>query len=116
MENIIVFVLLTIIVLIALRTTIKRFKGRGGCCSGGIYKPKKKKLKTVVQQKTFYVSGMHCEHCKNRIEDSINSIPGVSATVKLKKNQVLVKYEIPVDDTFIINQIKKSGYTVTSVL
>ena len=35
MENIIVIVLLVIIVLFALRATIKRLKGKGGCCSGG---------------------------------------------------------------------------------
>ena len=36
MENIIVIVLLVIIVLFALRATIKRLKGKGGCCSGAI--------------------------------------------------------------------------------
>ena len=41
---------------------------------------------------------------------------GVSATVNLKKNQVLVEYETPVDDASIINQIDEMGYTVTSVL
>ncbi len=116
MENVVVFVLLAIIVLIALRATIKRFKSKGGCCSGGDYKPKKKKLKTVIQKKTFYVSGMHCEHCRNRIEESINRIAGVSATVNLKKNRVLVEYETLVDDAFIIRQIEKLGYTVMSVL
>ena len=112
MENIIVIVLLVIIVLFALRATIKRLKGKGG----GGYKPKKKKLKTVIEKKTFYVKGMHCEHCKNRIEESVNCIAGVSATVNLKKNQVLVEYETPVDDTSIINQIEKLGYAVMSVL
>ena len=116
MENIIVVVLLVIIVLVALRATIKRLKGKGGCCSGVGYKPKKKKLKTVIEKKTFYVNGMHCEHCKNRIEESVNCIAGVSATVNLKKNQVLVEYETPVDDASIINQIDEMGYTVTSVL
>ena len=67
-------------------------------------------------EKTFYVSGMHCEHCKNRIEEAVNCIVGVSATVNLKKNQVLVEYETPVDDASIINQIDEMGYTVTSVL
>ena len=116
MENVIVFVLLAIIVLIALSATIKRLKSKGGCCSGGDYKLKKKKLKTVIQEKTFYVKGMHCEHCKNRIEESVNHIAGVSATVNLKKNQVLVEYETLVDDTSIINQIEKLGYVVMSVL
>ena len=113
MENIIVVVLLVIIVLFALRATIKRLKGKGGCCSGGGYKPKKKQLKTVIEKKSFYVKGMHC---KNRIEESVNRIAGVSATVNLKKNQVLVEYETPVDDASIINQIEKLGYTVMSVL
>ena len=116
MENIIVIVLLVIIVLFALRATIKRLKGKGRCCSGGGYKPKKKKLKTVIEKKTFYVKGMHCEHCKNRVEEAVDCIAGVSATVNLKKNQVLVEYETPVDDTSIINQIEKLGYVVMSVL
>ena len=53
MENIIVIVLLVIIVLFALRATIKRLKGKGGCCSCGDYKLKKKKLKTVIEKKHF---------------------------------------------------------------
>ena len=116
MENVIVFALLVSIVLIALHSTIKRLKSKGGCCSGSDYKPKKKKLKTVVQKKVFYVNGMHCKHCKNRIEEAINRMEGVCATVNLKKKQVLVEYEAPLDDTSIINQIEKMGYTVMSVL
>lgn len=36
----------------------------GGCCGGGGYRPRKKKLFRTIYQKRFRVDGMHCENCK----------------------------------------------------
>lgn len=55
MENFIIICLLIIAVGLAIIPTIRHFKGHGGCCGGSSYKPKKKKLKRVIQKKTFKV-------------------------------------------------------------
>ena len=86
MENFIIICLLIIAVGLAIIPTIRHFKGHGGCCGGSSYKPKKKKLKRVIQKKTFKVEGMHCEHCVQSVTDSLNRIDGVSARVDLNKS------------------------------
>ncbi len=43
MGDIVIVALLLIIIAIAIVPTIKHFKGQGGCCGGGSYKPKKRK-------------------------------------------------------------------------
>lgn len=98
---------------IGIRSMIKHFKGQGGCCGGSDYKPKKKKLKNILYTKTFTVMGMHCDHCRNRVEEVVNDIKGVAGKVDLKKEELTVSYAEDVDDELIKARIKKAGYTVT---
>lgn len=111
MQNYGIIAIIFIITVIAIRSSIKHFKGQGGCCGGGDYKPKKKKLPNILYKKTFKVSGMHCEHCKNKVEEAINDIKGVSGKVNLKKGELIVSYAEEVEDTVIISKIEKIGYT-----
>ena len=64
MTDIIIIAIVIVIAAIGIRSTIKHFRGQGGCCGGGGYKPRKKKLKNILYTKTFTVDGMHCDHCK----------------------------------------------------
>ena len=48
MENYIIIAILVLVVGIGIASAIKHFKGQCGCCGGGNYKPKKKKLKNVL--------------------------------------------------------------------
>lgn len=110
MEDVIIVLGLLVIAGLAVRPTIKHFRGNGGCCGGGDYKPPKKKLGRIVEKKIFRVEGMHCEHCSRRVEEAVNEIAGVSARVKLKKGIVVISYEKPVDDMTIMQRIEKAGY------
>ncbi len=112
MQNYIIIAVIAVIAVIALRSTIKHFKGQGGCCGGSGYKPKKKKLSHVKYQKTFQVEGMHCDHCKNRVEEIVNDISGVAGKVDLKKGLLTVSYEKDVDDSIIKARIERVGYKV----
>lgn len=115
MENSIVIGILIIVVFISIRSTVKHFAGRSGCCGGGGYRPKKKKLAKVIYQKTFHVEGMHCEHCKIRVEEVVNDIKGVAGKVNLKKGELMVAYGEAVDDELIKSRIEKAGYHVTEM-
>lgn len=84
----------------------------GGCCSSSGYKLKSKKLSNVLYQKTFQVEGMHCEHCKNRVEEVVNDIKGVAGKVDLKKGELTVSYTEDVADELIKAKIARAGYTV----
>ena len=114
MENIIIVAVMLILAAVGIYSTVKHFRGKGGCCGGGGYKPKKKKLSHVIAEKTFQVEGMHCEHCKNRIEEIVNDISGVAGKVDLKKGLLTISYAEAVDDEAIKERIEKAGYRVLS--
>lgn len=115
MENYIIIVILVLAVGFGIGSTIKHFKGQGGCCSGGNYKPKRKKLKNVLYQKIFKVEGMHCDHCKNRVEEVVNDMKGIAGKVNLKKGEITVFYGEKVADEVIKARIKKAGYGVIGI-
>lgn len=115
MENFIIIAILAVVMLIGIRSSIKHFKGEGGCCGGGSTTVKKKKLKNVIGTKTVVIEGMSCEHCKNRVEQRINDIDGVAAKVNLKKKQAIISMEKAVSDEQIRSVIKKAGYEVIEI-
>ena len=112
MENYIIIGIIAIIIIIAILSSVKHFKGEGGCCGGGSYKPKRKKLSGIKYTKKFKVGGMHCEHCKNRVEEAVNDIKGVAGRVDLKKGELTVSYAEDVYDEIIKAKIERAGYTV----
>lgn len=115
MENIIIIFVIAIIAAIGVRSTVRHFKGQGGCCGGSSYKPKKKKLAQTIYQKSFRVDGMHCENCKKRVEEVVNDIKGVAGRVNLGKGELTVAYEEDVEDELIMSRIRKAGYIVTEI-
>ena len=117
MENVIIIGIIMILIVVGIHSGRKHFKGEGGCCGGGSapVKSKPKKLQTGIAKKRVIVEGMTCEHCKNRVEKSINDIEGVAATVNLKKKEVLVSLEKHVSDEQIREAIEKAGYQVIEI-
>lgn len=116
MQNVIIIGIIGVLAIIGIRSSIKHFKGEGGCCGGGSsVKRKRKKLKTVIAKKTVVIEGMTCEHCKNRVENRINEIDGAAAKVNLKKKEAVIFLEKEVSDDQIRKVIEKSGYEVISI-
>lgn len=115
MGNIIIVAIIVIMLGFGVRSSIKHFKRQGGCCGGSTYKPRKKKLSNVLYKKLFYVSGMHCENCKNRVLEAINDIEEAAASVNLKKGTVTVSYAKDIDDETVKAKIEHAGYSVTKI-
>lgn len=111
MENVIIIIIVLLVLALGIGEVIKHFKGQGGCCGGGSYKPKTKNLTGVLYEKTFHVEGMHCEHCKRRVEEAVNDMKGVAGKVNLKKGELTVLYAEEVDDALIRERIERAGYT-----
>jgi len=113
MENDLIIGILVIAVGFGIYSSVRHFKGEGGCCGGGSYRPRKKKLSKIRYQKIFLVDGMHCDHCKNRVEEIVNDMDGIAGKVNLKRGELIVSYEKSVDDDAIRARIERAGYTVT---
>ena len=109
----VVLVLLTLCVCFGIRSYAKKLRQGGGCCGGGDYKPRKKKLSHVAGQKTFQVEGMYCEHCKVRVEEAVNDIKGAAGKVDLKKGLLTVSYAESLDEEQVKQKVERAGYHLT---
>ena len=116
MADFVIAGIVIILIIIGIRSSVKHFKGEGGCCGGGSsVKVKRKKLKQVVKQRTVIIEGMTCEHCKARVESRLNSLDGVSANVNLKRKTAVVSMEKDVQDEEIKKAIENAGYEVVKI-
>lgn len=62
-------------------------------------------------KKLIEIEGMHCEHCKKKVEDTLYSIPEVEeATVNLYKKNAKITLNEEVDDILIANLINNAGH------
>lgn len=113
MTDYLILGVIAVAVMIGLISTARHFKGQGGCCGGGGYRPKRKKLKHIQYQKTFLIQGMHCDHCKARVEEVVNDIPGVAGQADYKKGELKISYEKEVPDDLIRSRLHRAGYPVT---
>lgn len=117
MENYIIVGILLVVIVLALYSSRKHFKGEGGCCGGGgEVKTKKKKLsEPVVAVKVIHIEGMHCEHCKNRVERQINELDGAAARVDLKKKTAVVSMSREISDEELKAAVEAGDYQVTGI-
>ena len=116
MTDFVIAGILIILIIIGIRSSVKHFKGEGGCCGGGSsVKVKRKKLKQVVKQRTVIIEGMTCEHCKARVESRLNELDGVSAKVNLKRKTAVVSMEKNIEDEVIKKAVENAGYEVIEI-
>lgn len=116
MDNVIIVAILILVIGIGIRYTMKHFRHESGCCGGGTYKARKKKLDKVICKKTFGVDGMSCQHCVNRVQEAVNDIDEAAGVVNLKKGVVVVSMSYEISDEVIIGAIERYGYKVTGVV
>ena len=62
-------------------------------------------------KKIVAVEGMHCEHCAASVEKAVSAVAGVSgAKVNLKKKNVTVSMDQPVDNALLAKAIEEAGF------
>ena len=64
----------------------------------------------VVEPQTLQIEGMTCNACVNSVERSLNSIPGVSATVNFAAETAHVLVPTDLSKKVLINAVEKAGY------
>lgn len=113
----ITIVILLLIVLFALRSSWKHLKGQGGCCGGGDApkKVKKQKLSHIEAVKKIKIEGMTCAHCRQRVENALNTLNQVNAKVDLDAGEAVVKLGESVSDETLRAAVERAGYKVGSI-
>ncbi len=115
MADAIILIVVVVLVLIALRSSIRHFKGEGGCCGGEKVPKQSKKLTGVSCRKRILIEGMHCENCRNSVERSINRLEGASAEADLVKKQAIVSMEREIEDEKLKKAVEDAGYQVIGI-
>lgn len=116
MGNVIILAILLVMVVLAVNSGRKHFKGSGGCCGGGGEERPHKKLEApAVGQRVLSVEGMHCESCQARIEKAIDRLDGVVCKTNLRKKTATVTFSQPVSDDTLKEIVEKLGYRVTEI-
>lgn len=116
-----IIVLIVIVLLIfALKGTLKHFKGESPCCGGGFGLIKTEIEEKVldhpaIDKKTVKISGMHCEHCVKSVTEAIDKIEGASAKVNLKKEEAVVSYDREIDDDDLKKAVEEAGFKVVDI-
>ncbi len=116
MGNVIILAILLVMVVLAVNSGRKHFKGSGGCCGGGgEERPHKKLEEPAIGQRVLGVEGMHCESCQARIEKAIDRLDGVVCKTNLRKKTATVTFSQPVSDDTLKEIVEKLGYRVTEI-
>lgn len=87
----------------------------GGSCRGGCREKGRTQTGPAIARKTIRISGMHCDHCAQSVEDRLNQIEGVSASVDYKKGCASVSLDRMVEESTLIHAVEEEGFTVDSV-
>ena len=116
-SNLIIILILGFLLFFSVKSAISHFRGEGSCCGVGSrdVKVKTKKLGTVVSTKVIKIDGMHCEHCYARVHNTLNSMDGVSAKIRGKKGEAVIRLEKEIDDSVLMKVIDDLGYTAVSI-
>ena len=118
MGNYIIIGLVIVIIYFAVQSVIKR--GKNGCCGGGSCSVHE--VKAEDQDRSHYpfkavvtVEDMHCENCKKKVENALNAISGVWATVDLSSHTAEVRMKEEHSEEELREHINKAGYGVSKV-
>ena len=116
MENYIIIGVLVLIVVIALLRAKKHFNGGGFCGSGGNTIRLKKTLDgPKLGEKVLTIEGMTCENCEIRVENALNRLDHVAASVRWRKKTAVVAYSAEVSDEALKAAVERLGYKVTDI-
>ncbi len=121
MADVIILIIVAIVLIFAVRSSMRHFSGKGDCCGGssGLIdqtKPEKKKLDgPVLGTRVIKIAGMHCDNCVRSVTEAIDRIDGASAKVNLKKETAVVSYDKELDDEALKKAVEEAGFTVVSI-
>ena len=117
MVDFIIVLIVVVLLLFALRSSLRRFSGRSTCCGDvrtGIGDVKHLDGPVIGTMKVK-VSGMECENCASHVKKAIDGIDGALASVDYKTGYVTVSYDRMVDESAVRDAVKRSGYKVESI-
>ena len=116
MQNIIIGILLAALVVWAVMRTHWRAKKGSACC--GEREASEKRIPRDPNRAhypyeiTLDIGGMTCENCAVRVENALNAMDGVWATVDIATHTAKVRCKQQPDYQNLCDAVRKAGYVV----
>lgn len=117
MSTVIICIILAMIVCAGIRSALKR--AANGCCGSGDTQNRVKADKNISHYKykyTMSIAGMHCNHCKQTVENALNSLGGVYANVDLGKGNAVIYSKEKCDEQKLKKAISSCGFTAKELV
>lgn len=118
MGNVVILLVLAVVVVFAVRGTIKKVKYGGGCCG-----TKEPITKVRVSDKdpshynehySLHIDGMTCQNCQRRVENALNKMEGVWAKVDLAGATADVRSKKAYTEDEFRKTVQDAGYILLS--
>ena len=117
MINIAIGLLLAAVLILALLRVRKRARSGGGCCGDRPETVQKTAVKDrnkshYPYELTLQIGGMTCENCARRVENALNSLDGVWATVRIDSHTAHLRLKSAPDVEQLREAVRQAGYVV----
>ncbi len=73
------------------------------------------KKKGTIMKREMIVEGMTCNHCKKRVEDTLNAVDGIIAEVNLQEKKVYLTLSKEISNDVLKNLVTNAGYEVIEI-
>lgn len=120
MSTWIICIILLICIVIGIKSYAKRLTS--GCCgTGGPKSVKKVKVADKHPEHYFFeailtIDGMTCGNCAAKVENALNVMEGVWASVDLSMGQAKVRMKSRLSDNELKKAVQEAGYTVLKIM
>lgn len=119
--NLIVLAVIAVGMFFGLRRIAASTRGKS-CCSDGASGKKTKRVAVVDTDESHYpycdellIGGMSCDGCAQNVENALNALNGVWATVTFADHTARVRSKHPIDREALEAAVKDAGYYVMKI-
>ena len=119
--NLIVLAVIAVGMFFGLRRIAASTRGKS-CCSDGASGKKTKRVAVADTDESHYpycnellIGGMSCDGCAQNVENALNALNGVWATVTFADHTARVRSKHPIDREALEAAVKDAGYYVMKI-
>lgn len=116
--NIVVLAVIAVGLFFGFRRIAASTRGKS-CCSDGAIAKKAKRVAVADTDESHYpycdellIGGMSCDGCAQNVENALNALDGVWATVSFADHTARVRSKHPVDREALEGAVKDAGYYI----
>lgn len=117
MMKYVIIIALVLVLAWSVQRVARRARRGGGCCgeheaSLGRIRVRDRNRAHYPYEITLNIGGMTCENCARRVENALNALDGVWASVDLSGHTARVRAKTEPDRQALSEAVRRAGYVV----